>query len=148
MCSSACSISFVCRYDVNVKFLKPESGCSGPPRHLALKESRPCSNNNPTRLYLVPTGPFGIRPNPPPKTPGKTQTAFACSGASISRVDRKRSITERVCQLDHRVRNGRGFLAARRKDTSRSVGVGEMDRNHLPDPYRRFAGIEIEVLWE
>ena len=39
----------------------------------------------------------------------------------------------RACQLDHRVRNGRGFLATGRKDTSRSLGVGTMDQNCLPD---------------
>ena len=52
-------------------------------------------------------------------------------------------MTERVCQQDHRVCNGRGFLAARRKDTSRSLSVGAMDQNYLPNAYRRFVGIEI-----
>lgn len=38
-------------------------------------------------------------------------------------------ITFRACQLDHCVRNGRGFLAAGRKDTSRSLGVGAIAKS-------------------
>jgi hypothetical protein len=39
----------------------------------------------------------------------------------------------RVCQLEHRVRDGHGFFATGREDTCRSVGIGAIDQNCAPD---------------
>ncbi len=43
-------------------------------------------------------------------------------------------VTFRACQIDHRVRNGRGFLAAGRKVKNRSPGVGLLIRTSCRIP--------------
>ena len=79
----ACSTSFASRCDAEARSLKPESGCSGPPRPCdKRRENEPCSTDNPTDHDCPVAAPLALCSHSSNKSASKTPTAFACFGTS------------------------------------------------------------------